>query len=176
MVTLTINNQKIEVEEGINLLTAIERAGIKIPTLCYHKALYAFGSCRLCVVEVQIPGKESTVQASCSYPVIDGIKVFTHTERIFRARKIASELLLARCPDSETIKNIAEEYGVKEPRIRKKYERPFKRWDRARIESEVKLKQKYGLKNKRERSLNSRVNSLGFGFTAIFLNHHFCPT
>jgi heterodisulfide reductase subunit A len=121
MVTLTINNQKVEVEEGINLLTAIESIGIKIPTLCYHKALYAFGACRLCVVEVQAPGKDSILQASCSYPVVDGIKVLTNTERIFRARKIVSELLLARCPDSETIKKIAEEYGVKEPRIKKRY-------------------------------------------------------
>jgi heterodisulfide reductase subunit A len=121
MVTLTINNQKVEAKEGINLLTAIESIGIKIPTLCYHKALYAFGACRLCVVEVHVPGKEPILQASCSYPAIDGIMVFTNTERVFRARKIASELLLARCPDSETIKNIAAEYGVKEPRIKKRY-------------------------------------------------------
>ena len=122
MVTLTINNQKIEVEEGINLLTAIERLGIKVPTLCYHKALIPYGACRLCVVEVQVPGRESPLQASCSYPVINGINVFTNTERIFRARKVVAELLLARCPDSETIKKIAEEYGIKEPRIKKKNE------------------------------------------------------
>ena len=122
MVTLTINNQKIEVEEGINLLTAIERLGIKVPTLCYHKALIPYSACRLCVVEVQVPGRESPLQASCSYPVINGINVFTNTERIFRARKVVAELLLARCPDSETIKKIAEEYGIKEPRIKKKNE------------------------------------------------------
>src|SRR4030042_233441 len=86
MVTLTINNQKIEVEEGINLLTAIERLGIKIPTLCYHKALMPYGACRLCVVEVQVPGRASSLQASCYYPVVDGINVFTNTERIFKAR------------------------------------------------------------------------------------------
>ena len=121
MVTITINNQKVEVKEGINLLTAIEGIGIKIPTLCYHKALYAFGACRLCVVEVQTQGRDPVLQASCSYPVAEGLKVFTNTERIFRARKIASELLLARCPDSETIQKIAEEYGVFEPRIKKRY-------------------------------------------------------
>jgi len=125
MVTLTINNQKIEVKENINLLTAIESIGIKVPTLCYHKALLPFGACRLCVVEVQVPGKDPVLQASCSYPVVDGIKVFTNTERIFRARKIVSELLLARCPDSEIIRKIAEEYGVKEPRITKKYKDCF---------------------------------------------------
>ena len=122
MVTLTINNQKIEVEEGTNLLAAIESIGIKVPTLCFHKALIPYGACRLCVVEVQVPGKDTSLQASCSYPVIDGINVNTNTERILRARKVIAELLLARCPDSEVIKIIAEEYGIKEPRIKKKNE------------------------------------------------------
>lgn len=122
MVTLTINNQKIEVEEGTNLLAAIESIGIKVPTLCFHKALIPYGACRLCVVEVQVPGRASSLQASCSYPVINGINVFTNTERITRARKIVAELLLARCPDSETIIKIAAEYGIKEPRIKKKNE------------------------------------------------------
>lgn len=120
MVTLTINNQKIEVEEGINLLTAIERVGFKVPTLCYHKALLPMGACRLCVVEVHTPGKNSSLQSSCSYLVQNGIEVFTDTERIFKARKIVAELLLARCPDSERIQNIAAEYGIKEPRIKSK--------------------------------------------------------
>jgi len=125
MVTLTINNQKIEVEEGTSLLAAIESLGIKVPTLCYHKALMPYGACRLCVVEVQVPGRELSLQASCTFPVTNGINVFTNTERIFKARKIVAELLLARCPDSEVIKNIAEEYGVKEPRIKKRYEDCF---------------------------------------------------
>ncbi|MCK5192432.1 MAG: (2Fe-2S)-binding protein, partial [Desulfobulbaceae bacterium] len=119
MVTLTINNEKVEVEEGINLLAAIESIGIKVPTLCYHKALIPYGACRLCVVEVQVPGRDTVLQASCAYPVIEGINVFTDTDRIFRARKIVAELLLARCPDSENIIKIAAEYGIKEPRIKK---------------------------------------------------------
>ena len=122
MVTLTINNQKIEVEEGTNLLTAIESIGIKVPTLCYHKALLPMGACRLCVVEVHFPGKNSSLQSSCSYVVQNGIEVFTDTERIYKARKIVAELLLARCPDSEKIQSIAAEYGIKEPRIKTKNE------------------------------------------------------
>ena len=120
MVTLTINNQKIEVEEGINLLTAIERTGVKIPTLCYHKALRPYGACRLCVVEVQVPGKNASLQTSCSYPVQDGISVITKSDRIYRARKVVAELLLARCPGSEKIQSIAGAYGIKEPRIKSK--------------------------------------------------------
>ena len=122
MVTLTINKQKVEVEEGTNLLAAIESIGIKVPTLCFHKALMPYGACRLCVVEVQAPGRDTMLQASCSYPAINGINVFTDSDRILRARKIVAELLLARCPDSEVIKKIAEEYGIKEPRIKKKNE------------------------------------------------------
>ncbi len=120
MVRLTVNEQKVSVEKGANLLGAIEKLGIKIPTLCYHKALTPYGACRLCVVEVHVPGREPALQASCSYPALDGITVFTDTERVKRARKIVAELLLARCPEAEAIKLIASSLGVTEPRIRKK--------------------------------------------------------
>lgn len=122
MIRLTINNQPIEVPEGTNLLTAIEKCGLRVPTLCYYKALIPYGACRLCVVEIHAPGRTPSVQASCSYPALEGLSVFTDTERIRRARKITAELLLARCPDSEVIQRIAAEYGVYEPRIKKKYD------------------------------------------------------
>ena len=122
MVTLTINNQKVEVEKETKLLGVIESLGIKIPTLCNHKALTPYGACRLCIVEVQVPGRASSVQASCSYPALEGINVFTDTDRVKRARRIVAELLLARCPDSEVIKRIATELGVHETRIKKKYD------------------------------------------------------
>jgi len=120
MISLTINNQKVEVNEGVNLLTAIEKAGFRVPTLCYHRALSSYGACRLCVVEVDLPGRRPALQASCSYPALNGIRVSTETERVKRARKIVAELLLARCPDSDLIKKIAFEQGVGEPRIKKK--------------------------------------------------------
>ncbi len=122
MIKLLINNQNVEVKEGVTLLKAIEGIGLRVPTLCYHKALSPYGACRLCVVEVHVPGRVPALQASCSYPAIEGISVFTDTERVKRARKIVAELLLARCPESEAIKKIAEEYGIKEPRIKKKNE------------------------------------------------------
>ncbi|MCS7158072.1 MAG: FAD-dependent oxidoreductase [Blastocatellia bacterium] len=122
MIRLTINNQTVEVPEGTNLLTAIEKCGLRVPTLCYHKALTPYGACRLCVVEIHAPGRPPTVQASCTYPALDGLSVFTDTERVRRARKITAELLLARCPDSDVIRHIAAEYGVYEPRIKKKYD------------------------------------------------------
>jgi heterodisulfide reductase subunit A len=117
MITLEINRQAVEVEEGTRLLSAIQKAGIKVPTLCHHKALTPYGACRLCVVEVQEPGRSPVLQASCSYPVSGGISVLTDTERVKRARKIVAELLLARCPESETVRRIAQEAGVRESRF-----------------------------------------------------------
>lgn len=120
MIRLTINNQSMEVLEGTTLLQAIEKAGVKIPTLCHHKALTPYGACRLCVVEVQAPGRPATIQAACSCPALEGFAVLTHTDRVLRARRIVAELLLARCPEAEPIRRIATELGVHEPRIRKK--------------------------------------------------------
>jgi len=122
MVALTINGQSVEVEEGTKLLRAIEKVGIKVPTLCDHKALSPYGACRLCVVEVGTRGRSAGFQASCSYPAQEGLTVSTDTERVRRARKITAELLLARCPESETIQRIAADLGVKEPRIQKKHD------------------------------------------------------
>jgi heterodisulfide reductase subunit A len=122
MPKLTINGAPVEVEEGSNLLSAVEQAGVKVPTLCHHKALTPYGACRLCVVEVHAPGRAPAIHASCSYPALDGISVFTHSERVTRARRIVAELLLARCPDAEAVRRIATELGVRDTRIRKKYD------------------------------------------------------
>ena len=124
MIELTIDGKKNEFPEGKTLLECIESTGIKIPTLCYHKALTPYGACRLCVVEVT-QGQRTTIQASCTYPATNGLTVNTHTERIIKSRKMILELLLARCPDSKEIQKIAEEYGVKETRFKKKNEDCF---------------------------------------------------
>ena len=122
MLNLTVNNKPVQVEEGTKLLAAIEKAGARVPTLCHHKALTPYGACRLCVVEVQAPGKTPSIQASCAYPAEDGISVLTHTDRVTRTRRIVAELLLARCPDAEPIQRIAAELGVREIRIKQKHD------------------------------------------------------
>ena len=119
---LTINNQPIEVEEGTTVLEAAQVLGIKIPTLCHHKALSPYGGCRLCLVELDDRGRRR-IQTSCIYPVQEGLKVYTDTERVIKARKVVLELLLARCPESEEIKSIAAELGVTETRIKKQDEK-----------------------------------------------------
>jgi len=119
VITLTIDGQKVQVEEGTSLLEAAEGIGIKIPTLCYHKALSPYGACRLCLVEITQNGREM-IQASCLYKAEEGMVVETHSERVIKNRKIMIELLLARCPDAEEIQKLADELGVKETRIKKK--------------------------------------------------------
>ena len=119
MITFTIDGQEVQVEEGTSLLEAAESIGLKIPTLCYHKALSPYGACRLCLVEITKNGRKM-VQASCLYKAEEGMVVETNSERVINDRKIMIELLLARCPDSKEIQNLAEELGVKETRIKKK--------------------------------------------------------
>ncbi|HEB10293.1 MAG TPA: 4Fe-4S dicluster domain-containing protein [Spirochaetales bacterium] len=121
MIDLTINDRQIQVKEGTTILEATGELGIKIPTLCYHKDLTPYGACRLCLVEVS-RGNRSRIQASCLYPIQEDLIVHTDTERVIKTRKIMIELLLARCPDSEEIKELAEELGVKESRFPKKNE------------------------------------------------------
>ena len=120
MINLTIDDTAIEVEEGSTVLKAAEKAGIAIPTLCSHKALSPYGSCRLCLVDVSQDGNRWSVQASCTYPATEGLQVKTNTDRVLQTRKIMAELLLARCPDSEEVQDIAKSLGVGEPRIKPK--------------------------------------------------------
>ena len=124
MIKLTINGNQGEFPEGKTLLECIESTGIKIPTLCHHKALTPYGACRLCLVEVSRNGR-SSIEASCTYPALDNLVIQTDSEIVKQTRKNMIELLLALCPDSKAIQNIAEEYGVKGTRLPKKNEDCF---------------------------------------------------
>lgn len=116
MVNITINDKKLQVQEGRTVLEIATEAGIKIPALCLHKDLMPYGACRLCLVEIT-GGAKPGIQASCLYKVTEGLVVKTDTERVISARKIIFELLLSRCPDSEKVKELAEEYGITSSRI-----------------------------------------------------------
>ena len=121
MITLTIDNKKVEVEETSTVLQAADKLGIHIPTLCYHKSLAPYGACRVCLVELTGP-RGSIIQASCVYPAQEGLVVHTDSERVLKARRIMLELLLARCQDSARIKEMAAEVGIEESRFPKKDE------------------------------------------------------
>jgi NADP-reducing hydrogenase subunit HndD len=92
MISLYINNIKIEVKEGTTILSAAKEAGIKIPTLCFVEGRTPQGACRVCVVEVE---GAKTLAASCCTPVADNMKVFTNTKRVRMARRKVVELLLS---------------------------------------------------------------------------------
>lgn len=124
MIKLTINGIEHEFPEGKTLLECIEDVGLKVPTLCHHKALRPYGACRLCLVEISQNGR-SKIESSCTYPAQNNLTIQTNSERVLKARKAMIELQLALCPDSKVIQQIAEEYGVKETRLRKKNEDCF---------------------------------------------------
>jgi len=115
MVTLTIDERQVEVEEGCSVLEAAQQSGIRIPTLCHHKALVPYGACRLCLVELE--GPRPSLQAACVYPAQEGLRVQTASERVLRTRKIMMELLLARCSEIEPIRQLGRELGVEETRF-----------------------------------------------------------
>lgn len=95
MPAIEIDETKFDVPNGLTVLQAAELVGIEIPHLCYHKLLSPSAACRLCVVEVE---GSRTLVASCVYPVSDGLKVKTDTERVRKARKLVVELLVSDHP------------------------------------------------------------------------------
>jgi bidirectional [NiFe] hydrogenase diaphorase subunit len=116
MISLTIDGKKVEVVEGSSLLGAAREHGIEIPTLCYHEALEPYGSCRLCVVELETP-RGSRLVASCVYPAEEGAVVKTNSEMVQASRRMTAELLLASAPHAKAIQELAERMGVQEPRV-----------------------------------------------------------
>lgn len=116
MIKLTIDGKKIEVKENTTVLDAAKKLGIYIPTLCYHSIIKPYGACRLCLVEV-VENERKQLVASCIHPVSEGLKVYTNTEEVQQTRKMTLELLLARCPNSEILKKLASQFGVKKVRF-----------------------------------------------------------
>ncbi len=95
MVTCEIDGQEVTVPEGTSIMRAAAELGIMVPKLCASDNLDPFGSCRLCLVEIE--GRRGT-PASCTTPVAPGIKVSTQTERLARIRKGVMELYISDHP------------------------------------------------------------------------------
>lgn len=124
--SIIVNNKKIMAEKGETILSALNRNGIIIPTLCRMKEFTPTGACRLCVVEVE--GRDRLVTA-CSQPVEEWMNIKTHSPRVIRARKIIVELLLSKHPDdclycirnlNCELQRLAEELNIGERRIKGK--------------------------------------------------------
>lgn len=121
--TLEIDGRPVAINGERNLLEVIRKAGIDLPTFCYHSDLSVYGACRLCIVDVEGRG----VLGACSTPAEPGMKVRTQTAEIREIRRISIELLLANhdqqcptCPKSEScqLQEVARKLGVRNVRFK----------------------------------------------------------
>lgn len=96
---MLIDGNPVEINGEKNLLEVIRKAGIELPTFCYHSELSVYGACRMCMVENSHGGME----AACSTVPKAGMEIYTNTERLHKHRKMILELLLANhCRDCTT--------------------------------------------------------------------------
>lgn len=117
---LTIDGNKVEIEQGRTILEAAQSAGVRIPTLCHDRRLVPFGACRLCVVEEK--GK-SELLPSCFTPARNGMEIITVSPKIIESRRTQLQLILLNhpmiCPRCEKegecdLQSLIYEYGLKE--------------------------------------------------------------
>ena len=109
MVTLEIDGQKVEVPEGTSVLRAAREIDIDIPALCATDSLEAFGSCRMCLCEVE--GRRG-YPASCHMPVEEGMKVTTQSDKLHQIRKGVMELYLSDHPEEMETDGRSEMAGL----------------------------------------------------------------
>lgn len=133
MPTLTIDGKSISVEPGCTVIQAADRLGIFIPRFCYHPALSAVGSCRMCMVEIERIPK---LQTACTTPAVDGMVVHTDTDKVRDARRSILEFLLINhpidCPVCDKageclLQDYYMEYGLYTSRFQDE------RWDKRKV-------------------------------------------
>ena len=95
MLELEIDGKRVQAPEGSMILEAAALAGVHIPHFCYHKKLSLAANCRMCLVEVS---KAKKAVPACATPILDGMKVFTHSETTLDAQKGVLEFLLINHP------------------------------------------------------------------------------
>jgi len=127
MMTVTANsvfidNQPVELNGEVNLLTLVRKVGVELPTFCYHSELSIYGACRMCVVEIEGRG----IVAACSTPPTPGMRILTNSPRVQRVRRTVLELLLANhereCTTCEKngnckLQDLANRFGVRKIRF-----------------------------------------------------------
>lgn len=122
MGSMMIDGQRVEFSDEKNILAVIRKAGIELPTFCYHSELSVYGACRMCMVE----DKWENTMTSCSTPPKEGMEIWTNTDKLKKHRKMILELLLANhdrdCTTCEKsgrckLQEIALKVGVKKIRF-----------------------------------------------------------
>lgn len=117
-----IDGSKVEYNGERHILEVIRKAGIDLPTFCYHSELSVYGACRMCIVE----DKWGNVITSCSTPPKDGMEVFTNSEKVRKHRKMILELILSRHDRDCTVcskngrcklQDLAVRFGIKSVRF-----------------------------------------------------------
>ena len=121
MPNVRIDGIDFEAEEGWIILEVAKFLGLEIPTFCYNEGLSPWGGCRLCVVEIG-EGENAKLVASCTYAVQGGLNIRTASKRVIQARKVLIELLLASCPSSKVIQDLAAKFGVERTRFKPDWE------------------------------------------------------
>ena len=134
-VNVQIDDQELKVHPGMTIFQASQEAGIEIPHLCYHSAFAPEGSCRMCLVEIEGLPK---LELACSTVVREGMKIFTKTPDVIKARKGVLEFLLAEhpldCPICDKageckLQDYFEDYGLFSSRFLETKERKRKKID-----------------------------------------------
>lgn len=110
-VSLIIDDIVVKADKGTTILEAARSAGIDIPTLCSNEKLAPYGACRLCTVEIK-RGQQSQLVASCVYPVEEGLIVKTESASVIKGRKMLLELLWARAPGIQALREYGVKYGI----------------------------------------------------------------
>lgn len=114
MIEITLNDQKVQVEEGSTILDAAKKIGVEIPALCHHPDVILYGACRLCTVEIH-DGRKTRMVTACNYPIRKPITVNTDSEKTISTRKTLIRMMLSRWPNVTYIKEIAKKYKVENP-------------------------------------------------------------
>lgn len=126
---MIIDNIPVAIEGEKNMLELIRKAGIDLPTFCYHSELSVYGACRMCMVENKWGGME----AACSTPPKPGAEIYTNTPRLRKHRKMILELLLSNhCRDCTTcdkngecrLQELAGRFGITRVRFKNTAENP----------------------------------------------------
>ena len=116
MITFRMNGLEVKAEEGSTLLDTAKFYGLEIPTLCHNDGLTPFGGCRLCVVEIG-EGLRSKLVSSCTYLAEEGLVVRTDSNRVWAARRMMIELMLAMAPGSKVLQDMASQFNVTQVRF-----------------------------------------------------------
>ncbi|MBL6963146.1 MAG: (2Fe-2S)-binding protein [Bacteroidetes bacterium] len=122
MSDINIDGITIETQKGWTILEASKFLGLEIPTLCHNEGLTPWGGCRLCVVEIG-EGSNSKLVSSCTYPAEDGLTVRTSSKRVIKTRKMILELLIAQCPTSKVLQDLAARMGLDQVRFESKWDK-----------------------------------------------------